>query len=151
MNGIKLANVNIDTAGTNDFSVDTDFPLWISDLKKNPKHYGYLKATVGTLAAFSTKTLLTVQHNYKKTPSFITQWYYPAGTSPGFPSNQFYGIGSVEAFTPSFDIVKFKAYVTPTRFIIQAENGQPAPISNFYVEFKYYIMAAPLSDKLIPA
>lgn len=146
MNGIKISsNGNIDSATLSEFAVDSEHALWMCDLKRRPKHYGLLKATVTSIGAFSKRTLLTINHEYTNTPSFITQWYYPAGTAPASSSNQTYGIGSLEAL-PGVGVVKFTAKVTPTQFMIFCDNSSNASsLTNLYAEFRYYIFAQPLS------
>jgi hypothetical protein len=149
MNGIKIVTgSDVQNAKPREFSVNSDIPLWICDLKKKPKHFGLLKASIASIAPFSQRTLLSVTHGYMKTPSFITEWNYPAGTSPLLGTNQTYGIGSLEAFTAG-GLMTYRAILSPTQFKIIADNtSNSGTVTNQYVEFRYYIFAPPLGEPL---
>lgn len=144
MNGIKIsANGSIRERDPAKFSVDSEHPLWLCDLRSKPKHFGLIQCAVSSLVPGAKRTILSMNHRYILKPSFIVQWYFPAGTHPGHSDDQKYGIGTFDAFISGTNLVTFTTKVTGTLFTIEVENGSASTLTNLYAEFRYYIFAQP--------
>lgn len=142
MNGMKLAlSGSISTPDPDKLVVDSEHPLWMCNLRAKPKHYGLLRARIASLAPGTARNLLTINHLYKVTPSFIVGWYYPQGTDPGRVENQTYGLGSFSSFYSGSNLLSFTCRVDSGQFIIEVENGSPITMTNLYAEFNFLIFA----------
>lgn len=145
MNGVLISSDgDVKGRDSTQFAVDSEHPLWMCNLRAEPKHYGLIRCRIASLSAFTTRSVLSVTHGYQTTPSFITQWYYPAGTSTS-ADRQTYGIGTLEILTPASDLITFDCDMSDTRFTINVTNETSNAVTNLYAEFKYFIFAQPLS------
>jgi len=120
--------------------LDDNYPLWKCDVRPNPRHFGLVQVTIGTLAAGTTKEILVVDHDKKYVPSFLVAWNYPAGTSPGIAStNQTFGIGILSTLTPTSFSFSYK--MTDKQFIILVNGDPVSDTTNIYAELRYFIFA----------
>lgn len=150
--GIKasIGNEDVSRVSQLNLSVGGKYPLWKCDMRPSPKHYGLLKCTV-TLAPGARKTIFTLPHGYDYTPSFLVAWNYPAGNNTLSSSiNQTFGLGTLEIFTSSFELVYFYALMDDKNFTIVADNSTGAQTyTDLYAEIRYYIFAERFNETII--
>jgi hypothetical protein len=129
-----------------DLVVDTKYPHWKCDLKRNPRHYGFVDADV-SLAAGQSVTIFSAEHGYRYAPSFLIIWTYPAGAGI---QEQTYGMGLLEDFLPLAS--SFVTRINDTSLTIVGDNSiNSDALSHVSVQFRFYIFAEdfPLYDYII--
>lgn len=138
----KISNEGEDVsrAPVDKLVVDPVYPHWKCDLAPEPKHFGYIDASV-SVSAGQTKVIFSLPHEYKYKPTFLVAWNYAPGE---FATDSTYGIGDFTADIPS-DLTIFKTKTTDTDFIITADNTlNSGAITDVSVKFRFYIFAEDL-------
>lgn len=117
--------------------LDDTYSAWKCDMRKNPRHFGIVQATISRIGA-ETRTVFTMNHGYGYVPSFLVAWGYPAGTdSVGSTTRQTFGVGLLQVTNPVFTQFTYKVNLNTFSIIVTSSGAQ----SNLYAEFRYFIFA----------
>lgn len=140
--GFKLSPQGKDVRETavKDLLLSSGLPVPKCDLRPNPKRYGLVNLTIGSLAAGTSAEVLRVDHNYNYVPAYLSQWDIPDGTNPfDTTSNITYSIGDADlAFNNGLYL---NMRTDNKQFLITATNFGGAAITNFQATIRFYIFA----------
>lgn len=137
--GFKIVKKGFDIkdAALTDTLLSSQRPLLNCFINKNPRHFGNIRNTIGTIAPNETKTVISVNHNLGYISPTLFEWYYPAGDIV----DATYGTGDLNITSGFVDSLTWQAENTATTFTIRAIAGEfnSNPITNLVANFKYYI------------
>jgi len=128
---------DVESQVVSDFLLSTEYPLLNCFINKEPKHFGNLKVTIGSIQPNETKTILSIPHNLGYYSPHLIEWQYAGGDIVGST----YGTGDLQVTVGFVDNLTFTAENGINNWIFKAVAGEfnSNPITNQIAYFKYYI------------